>query len=288
MSNFTRRNHYVAQWHQRRFLPAGVPRFFYLDLDPETRISPGGEKYYRRALLRWGPDRCFYADDLYTVQLGQWATDAVERAFFGPIGAHGRTAVEFITNYSMRDGAHEAFKSMMYFLSAQRFRTRRGLDYLSHVTNVRDQSVVLAFMARLFQANNTMWTEGVWEVARARQSRTKFIITDEPVTFYNPKVFPRSPAIPYPLDADLSEIGTRTLFPLSMDACLIISHLQLVRDPAAIRDKLEPTQDHSSRLCLISGVFRPAVNLQKTRFGGSISFLSGGQPGTSPPRKKNG
>jgi hypothetical protein len=97
---------------------------------------------------------------------------------------------------------------------------------------VQDQSVVLSFMTRLFQANGTMWTEGVWEVVRARQSRTKFIITDEPVTFYNPRVFPRSPAIAYPLDADLKEIGTRTLFPLGIDACLEpISKLLTVRDP---------------------------------------------------------
>jgi hypothetical protein len=231
MSNFTRRNHFVAQWHQRRFLPPGVTRFFYLDLRPDTVVSPGGKKYQRRALLRWGPDRCFYADDLYTVKLRQWATDAVERAFFGPIDAQGKTAVEFMTDYGMRDGAHEAFKAMMRFMSAQRFRTRRGLDYLRSVIDVRHQSVVLPFMAQVFQANATMWTEGVWEIVRARQSRTKFIITDEPVTFYNSRVFPLSPAIAYPLDADLSEIGTRTLFPLGMDACLTISHLQLVRDP---------------------------------------------------------
>jgi hypothetical protein len=250
MSNFSRRNHFVAQWHQRRFLPGGLTHFFYLDLNPDTVVTPGGKKYCRRALLRWGPDRCFYADDLYTVKLGQWTTDAIERAFFGPIDAHGKTAVEFITDYSMRNGAHEAFKAMMYFMSAQRFRTRRGLDYLSHVTNVQDQSVVLAFMARLFQANGTMWTEGVWEVVRARQSRTKFIITDEPVTFYNPRVFPRSPAIAYPLDADLKEIGTRTLFPLGVDACLIISHLQLVRDPWS-----NPRQTRSNARSFQSAMF---------------------------------
>jgi hypothetical protein len=121
----------------------------------------------------------------------------------------------------------------MDFMSPQRFRTRRGLDYLRRRTNVQDQNVVLGLMSRLFQANGTMWTEGVWEIARARQSKTKFIITDEPVTFYNSRVFPLSPSIPYPLDTELAEIGTRTLFPLGIDACLIISHLQFVRDPWA-------------------------------------------------------
>src|SRR5262249_2506592 len=61
---------------------------------------------------------------------------------------------------------------MMPYMSAQRFRTRRGLDYLQRVTNVRNSNVVLAFMQRVFQANGTMWTEGVWEFVRARQSPT--------------------------------------------------------------------------------------------------------------------
>ena len=231
MPNVTRRNHFVPQWYQRRFLPAGVTHFFYLDLKPDTVVSPGGKKYQRRALLRRGPPRCFCVDDLYSIKLGSWSTDAIERQFFGPIDARGEKAVGFFLNYGMRNGAHEALKSMMPYMSAQRFRTRRGLDYLRHVTNVRNPNVVLAFMQRVFQANGTMWTEGVWEIVRARQSSTKFIVTDEPVTFYNARVFPLSPSIPYPLDADLSELGTRTIFPLSLDACLIITHLQFVRDP---------------------------------------------------------
>jgi hypothetical protein len=233
MINITHRNHFVAQWQQRRFLPAGANHFFYLDLKPDTVVSPGGKKYQRRHLLRWGPNRCFCADDLYTLKLGAWSTDAIERGFFGPIDARGEKAVSFMTDYSMRQGAHEAFNAMMDFMSAQRFRTRRGLDYLRHHVKVQDQNIVLGLMSRLFQANGTMWTEGVWEIARARKSRTKLIITDEPVTFYNPAVFPRSPSIPYPLDADLAELGTRTLFPLGIDACLIISHVQFLRDPSA-------------------------------------------------------
>jgi hypothetical protein len=35
----------------------------------------------------------------------------------------------------------------------------------------------------------------------------------------------------YPDDPNLKQIGTRTLFPLTPDCCLIITHLQLARDP---------------------------------------------------------
>ena len=231
MPNVTRRNHFVPQWYQRRFLPAGVSHFFYLDLKPDTVVSPGGKKYQRTAILRWGPPRCFCVDDLYTIKLAGWSPDTVEHRFFGPIDERSEKAVRFLLDYGMRDGAHEAFNSMLPYMSAQRFRTRRGLDYLRHITKMRDQTTVLLFMRNVFQANGTMWTESVWEIARARQSPTKFIVTDEPVTFYNAKVFPLSPKIPYPLDVELSDVGTRTIFPLSLDACLIITHIQFTRDP---------------------------------------------------------
>ena len=69
------------------------------------------------------------------------------------------------------------------------------------------------------------------EVVRARQSATKFIVTDEPVTFYNAKVFPESKVGKYPGDVGLDKIGTRTIFPLNIDTCLLISHVQFVRNP---------------------------------------------------------
>ena len=76
-----------------------------------------------------------------------------------------------------------------------------------------------------------MWTEGVWEIVSARQSPTKFLLTDEPVTFFNGRAFPRSKDCLYPNDVGLGEVGTRTIFPLDLETCLIITHLQLVRDP---------------------------------------------------------
>jgi hypothetical protein len=72
-----------------------------------------------------------------------------------------------------------------------------------------------------------MWTEGVWEVVRATQSPTKFLVTDNPVTFYCKVMFPSEWT--YPNDPSLKQIGTRTIFPLGLDSCLIITHLQLVR-----------------------------------------------------------
>jgi hypothetical protein len=46
-------------------------------------------------------------------------------------------------------------------------------------------------------------------------------------------VFPRSKEGTYPGDVGLDKIGTRTLFPLGIDSCLLIAHVQLVRNPWA-------------------------------------------------------
>jgi hypothetical protein len=112
-------------------------------------------------------------------------------------------------------------------------RTPRGLDRLQSQIDVRDRNRTLMAMQSLFQLHTTMWSEGIWEIVRARQSPTKFIVTDEPVTFYNAKVFPGSKIGKYPGDVGLDKIGTRTLFPLGIDSCLLITHVQLVRNPSS-------------------------------------------------------
>jgi hypothetical protein len=168
-SNHTSRNHYVPQWYQRRFLPAGADRFFYLDLKPDVvRIAPG-RSYTRKALLRWGPINCFFQDDLYTLKLGRWSTDAVEKQFFGPIDDMGKKAVEFFSDYECSGQSNELFRPFMLYMDAQRLRTPRGLDWLKTVAGTSRQNEILRLMRRVYQMHATMWTEGVWEVVRADQ-----------------------------------------------------------------------------------------------------------------------
>jgi hypothetical protein len=73
-------HHYVAQWYQRRFLRAGLSKYYYLDLHPEVIVS-GKTAYRRRALLHWGPAKCFFKDDLYTLNVGNWTTETANRTF---------------------------------------------------------------------------------------------------------------------------------------------------------------------------------------------------------------
>src|ERR1700676_5072273 len=86
-------HHYVPRWYQRRFLQAGQFKYHYLDLHPGV-VYKAGVRHERGALLSWGPGTCFYEDDLYTLKLGTWSTDEVEKRFFGAIDSRGRGAVE--------------------------------------------------------------------------------------------------------------------------------------------------------------------------------------------------
>src|SRR5271165_5277703 len=146
-------HHYVPQWYQKRFLHPGQGKFYYLDLRPET-ISSGGVKYQRQALLRWGPPSCFCKQDLYTLKLGNWSTDDIEKHFFGGIDSHGREAVELFSDYGgMRKGLNlnKAFQVLPLYMDAQRFRTPRGLDFLRTTINVRDHNLMLLAMQQLYR-----------------------------------------------------------------------------------------------------------------------------------------
>jgi hypothetical protein len=222
-------HHYVPRWYQKRFLPPGTTNFFYLDLRPKTVVWDGGS-HQLKAVRRRGPAACFYRNDLYMLRFGRQATDVMEKLFFGVIDGLGRRAVEHFAEYGgITDETHSAFDNLSPYMGAQRFRTPRALDLIKKRVGSAHHNVALAMLQDVFQSHATMWTEGVWEIVRARQSPTKFIITDDPVTFYCKTVFPSE--WEYPNEMSLKQIGTRTLFPLGLDSCLIITHLQLVRDP---------------------------------------------------------
>jgi hypothetical protein len=213
------------------FLKDGQFRYYYLDLHPET-ISNLHVKYQRRALLRRGPALCFCKSDLYTMRLSNWDPDEVERTFFGLVDRLGQRAVDLFgkyAGYTADADVNELFQSLTNYMGVQRFRTPRGLDSLETLTPRRDRNLTILTMQRVFPYNVTMWSEGLWEIVRARTSPTKFIVTDEPVSFYNKKVYPSECV--YPQDISLDLVGTRTLFPLGLDSCLIITHTQLGRNP---------------------------------------------------------
>jgi hypothetical protein len=75
-----------------------------------------------------------------------------------------------------------------------------------------------------------MLMEGIWEIVHAKNSPSKFIISDNPVTLFNRKLYP-SEQRDHPSADAFPRVGTRTIFPLSSESCLIVTHLELARNP---------------------------------------------------------
>jgi hypothetical protein len=68
--------------YRKRFMKAGQSEYYYLDLCPDV-VEHKGKKHRKREVWRQGARPCFCADDLYTVRLGNWSIDQIERVFFG-------------------------------------------------------------------------------------------------------------------------------------------------------------------------------------------------------------
>jgi hypothetical protein len=241
-----RRNHYVPEWYQKRFFPPGTTgerKFYYLDLTPD-RVTSNGHTYTRNALLRWGPDRCFCEDDLYTTS--RWVTKnptEMEERFFGTIDASGKKAIEHFGNFQHPDWDHAAFEPLLQYLTVQKLRTPKGLDYLAALAQTNQQDRVLMALARLQVVYCAIWTECIWCILDASQSPTKLLLSDHPVTVYNPDCFPGSQWCSGVNEPDIRRVGTHTLFPLSYDKLLVFTNLAWVRNPYGDAKKVRPNPD---------------------------------------------
>lgn len=231
-------NYFVPCWYQERFLPDSGQRVFrYLDLKPERFCDPNGVIRTKNSLRRWGAAKCFKETDLYTVQYGQFESTEIEQFFFGKVDRDGKRAVEFFDRFfdfgegSFAQNPGEMFHALLNYMSVQKFRTPKGLRYLSSITNVSDKNALLVALQQLQNMHCAIWSECVWSIADAHNSRTKFIISDHPVTVYNRDVFPESEHCRLHTDPDFRMNGTHTIFPLSPSRLLILTNLSWARNP---------------------------------------------------------
>ena len=237
-------NHYVPEWHQKRFLGSGKGKYWYLDLHPEVVVR-NGHRFRRRDLLEWGPASCFAVDDLYTTTFGGQENVDIEKFFFGRVDTEGKKAVEFFSDFAFdRHGQNEAFKGLMNYMSVQKLRTPKGLGWLAGVRGGRDRNQRLMLLQDVQNIFCATWTECIWQIADATQSPTKFIISDHPVTVYNRACFPGSAACKGYNDPDIRTAATHTYFPLSRDKILILTNLNWVRNPYQNECKLRPNPDY--------------------------------------------
>src|SRR5208337_332005 len=170
--NFYKENHYVPRWYQERFLPATGQRVFrYLDLTPEQFRDPNGVLRIKTAIRKWGAPNCFKETDLYTVKYGNFESTDIEQFFFGKVDESGKEAVEFFSTYNsfedVRTNPSESFHALLNYMSVQRFRTPKGLKYLSTFLRTDDKNHLLIEMQRLQNMHCAIWTECVWALVDA-------------------------------------------------------------------------------------------------------------------------
>lgn len=223
------RNHYVPVWYQKRFLQ-GEHRFYLLDLRPET-ITQNGHTFTRKEILRWGPKRCFVVDDLYTTRWGGIENRDIEKFFFGEMEEVGESAIAYFEDFDIREGFSTAVEGMLEYSSLQKMRTPRGLDAFARATGIGDRNQLLIELQRLRRLYSALFCDSIWQIARADCSATKFLISDNPVTVYNQKVFPGNKAFLKNFEPDIRRVGSQTIFPLSTNTVLILTNLSWARNP---------------------------------------------------------
>lgn len=236
-------NHYVPEWYQRRFMPPGQGKYWCLDLKPEP-MERDGHKYTRKALRHLGPASCFAEDDLYTTRWGGEENVDIEKFFFGQVDTNGKFGVEFFSDFQFdHPNQHDAFNGLMNYMSVQKLRTPKGLGWLAQLPAGRGHNERLFLLQNIQNVFCATWTEGVWLIADATKSDTKFIISDHPVTVYNRACFPGSDYCKGFNDPDIRMVATHTYFPLSIDKVLILTNLAWVRNPYQNERKARPNPD---------------------------------------------
>ncbi len=221
-------------WYQKGFVGDSSKLLQVLDLDPPRIVLPDGSFKHRRGFqFNRAPTTCFVAEDLYTTRFGNVINDEVERYLFGPIDRLGAAAVRAFASGDMV-GIHESFQHFFSYLDAQKVRTPKGLDWIKSKYQHLTQIGLMVEMQALRQMHCTMWVESVREIVSAENSDIKFIVTDHPVTIYNPAYPPGSPVCSYPDDPPIELKGSQTVFALDANHCLILTNLEYAKEPGNV------------------------------------------------------
>jgi hypothetical protein len=237
-------NHYVPEWYQRRFMLPGRGKYWYLDLKPEQKIE-NGHRFTRHDRFNWGPGSCFAENDLYTTKWGGQENVDIEKFFFGRVDTEGKPAIEFFSDFQFDHPDQEAaYHGLMNYMSVQKLRTPKGLGWLSAQAGEQDSNARLLLLQQIQNMYCATWSDCVWLIADATNSRTKFIISDHPVTVYNRACFAGSQWCRGFNDPDIRMVATHTYFPLSMEKILILTNLAWVRNPYQNERKVHPNPEY--------------------------------------------
>jgi len=262
-SNSAKRHHYVPQWYQKRFSKNKPHILWFLDKN-------------NNSVNQNIPKNLFLQNHLYTIDLLGQKSDVIERKLFGDIDSKGFKAIDFFTVEDgwKTEGSHQAWEGFMQFMNAQKLRTLKGLDWIKKILveqgcdlDALDHNAVLTTMQEILYLYCAMWTEAIWEIVSAEKSEVKFIISDNPVTFYNYQILPGKEGKSHPDEPSLSMIGTQTIYPLSLDYCLILTHREIALKPEATN----PLQDRINARFYDDENSRAIFSFQDIIYGRTLS-----------------
>jgi len=220
------KHHYVPRWYQRRFLPEGETRFYYLNRRPYQTVN--GRHVPMRDIERWGPAKCFQEANLYSVNVPGFPKDQFEKEFFGAYDHNGAIAVDEVANAGHRVAiSHEGYQHFFAYLSVQALRTPKGMAWLmGHLGAQLGKRELLEGISRLRYIRTVMWVESFQEVLYTESDDIGFLISDHPVTSYNKACYAESAECRLPNDPDAAWKGTQTIFPLDAKRCFVLTHTE--------------------------------------------------------------
>ena len=227
--NLSRKNHYVPEWYQKRFLNF-QNSYYYLNIKPREKILANGKKIQLNTIWKRGPKKCFKLEDLYSITIFGIVFDDIERFLFGNIDTKGSIAIDFLVKNKL-SGLPEIYENLFIYMNIQKIRTIKGLDWIKSKYYNLNQTELMQQLNELSTMYCTMWIEGVLEIVSAKNSTTKFIVSDHPITVYNKALPPSSEICQYPDDPPISMIGSQTIFPLDLNNCLIMTNLDYAKQP---------------------------------------------------------
>jgi hypothetical protein len=229
------KHHYVPEWYQKRFMFEEQKAYFRLDLFPEIIKRPDGKIIKKGEIFTKSPGKFFYEIDLYTTNYFGHKSDDIERHLFGKIDTEGAAAISAMASPDWMRLIHPHILKYFEYLDAQRLRTPKGLNWLVKVTKPKSYNDLLMKMQEVRRMHCTMWAEASMEIVSANNSDTKFIVSDTPVTFYNSVFYPANAKCVFPSDPEIYLKGTRTIFPLDMNHCAILTNVEYARSPGKLK-----------------------------------------------------
>ncbi len=213
----------------------GQKAYFRLDLFPEVIKRPDGKKIRKGEVLKKGPGKFFYEIDIYTTNYFGHQNDDIERHLFGKIDTDGSAAISAMAAPDWMRLIHPHIVNYFEYLDAQRLRTPKGLNWLIGITKPKSYNDLLMKMQEVRRMHCTMWAEASMEIVGANESDVKFIVSDSPVTFYNSVFYPANAKCKFPSDPEIYLKGTRTIFPLDMNHCAVLTNVEYARSPGKLK-----------------------------------------------------